>query len=59
MKTPKEQKYQDSNDRIITAYFFNSNVQWEIEGKKEKRVESKSKFIKKAEKWKILDNNKK
>lgn len=58
MKTPKEQKYQDSNGRIITAYFFNSNVQWEIEGKKEKRVESLGYFLQRAGRWKILENNK-
>lgn len=56
MKTPKEQKYQDSNGRIITAYFFNSNVQWEIEGKKEKRVESLGYFLQRAGRFNILKN---
>jgi len=50
----KIQKYKDEFNRIILAYFFEGNVQWEFEGKKEKRVEPKSKFLKRAEKWKTI-----
>lgn len=50
----KTQKYINEFGQVIIAYFFQGNVQWEIEGKKEKKVEPKAKFLKRAEKWKII-----
>ena len=40
----KTQKYLNEYGQVVIAYFFEGNVQWEIEGKKEKRVEPKNKF---------------
>lgn len=53
----KTQKYLNEYGQVIIAYFFEGNVQWEIEGKKEKRVEPKEKFNIRTKKWKIITYN--
>lgn len=50
----KTQKYINEFNQVIIAYFFQGNVQWEIEGKKEKKVEPKNKFEARARRWKII-----